>query len=95
MANTLWTATTGHNLGTYQEAVTQSIPLPVDSSVDTIKLISGSLPGGLRIDGTNLLGTPFEVNRLTKVDPARAQKVEDKKTLLLTLQSMGLMSQFG
>ena len=66
MANTLWTATTGHNLGTYQEAVTQSIPLPGDSSVDTIKLISGSLPGGLRIDGTNLLGTPFEVNRLTK-----------------------------
>jgi len=86
MANTLWTATTGHNLGTYQEAVTQSIPLPVDSSVDTIKLISGSLPGGLRIDGTNLLGTPFEVNRLTKSRfVLRAQKGRRQEDLTLNL----------
>lgn len=66
MANTLWTVRTGHNLGTFNESTVQTIPLPVDPTVDSIKLIAGSLPGGLRIEGTNLVGTPFEVAQLTK-----------------------------
>lgn len=90
MANTLWTATTGHNLGTYQEAVTQSVPLPVDPTVDSIKLISGNLPGGLRINGTELLGTPFEVNKETKSRfVLRAQKGRRKEDLTLNLTIQG------
>ena len=65
MANTLWTVNTGHSLGTIQEGVTQTVSLPIDSTVDSITLISGKLPGGLRLSGTDLLGTPFEVNKLT------------------------------
>ena len=59
----LWTVNPGHNLGTYQESITQTIALPVVTGC-TLSLISGKLPGGLRISGNNLLGTPFEVNRL-------------------------------
>ena len=59
----LWTVNPGHDLGTYEESITQSIPLPVTSGC-TLTVISGKLPGGLRISGDNLLGTPFEVNRL-------------------------------
>ena len=61
MANTLWTVTTGHNLGTYNESIVQEIALPVDNTVDSISLISGQLPGGLRISEFKLIGTPFEV----------------------------------
>ena len=59
----LWTVNPGHDLGTYEESITQSIPLPVTSGC-TLTVISGKLPGGLRISGDNLLGTPFEVKRL-------------------------------
>ena len=27
----LWTVNTGHNLGTYQESITQTIPLPINT----------------------------------------------------------------
>lgn len=84
MANTLWTAVTGHTIGTYQEALTQTIALPVDNTVDSIELISGNLPGGLRIEGTNLLGTPFEVNKTTTFTfVLRAKKGRRKEDLTL------------
>ena len=63
----LWTVNPGHSLGTYEESITQTIPLPVVSGC-TLTVISGQLPGGLRISGDNLLGTPFE--------PFRAQIVQ-------------------
>ena len=60
----LWTVNSGHSLGTFQESVTQTIALPVNT-VDSLTLISGSLPGGLRIENNNqLVGTPYEVKRL-------------------------------
>ena len=59
----LWTVITGHDLGTYQESITQTIPLPVVTGT-TLSLISGKLPGGLRIENDSLIGTPFEVKRL-------------------------------
>ena len=63
MAN-LWTVNTGHNLGTFQESITQTIPLPVNE-VDSLTVIAGSLPGGLRIVNNNeLFGTPYEVKTL-------------------------------
>ena len=60
----LWTVKTNHNLGTFQEGVTQSIPLPVQNN-PTLKLISGELPAGLRLENNRLEGTPFEVARST------------------------------
>ena len=50
----LWTVNTGHNLGTYQESITQTIVLPVVTGT-TISLISGKLPGGLRIENDSLI----------------------------------------
>ena len=90
MANTLWTVNTGHNLGTFQESITQSIPLPVVADVDSIKIISGSIPGGLRLENNSLLGTPFEVNRLTESKfVLRAQKGRRKEDLTLTIKIDG------
>lgn len=89
MANTLWTVATGHTIGSYAESITQTIALPVDTTVDTIKLISGKLPGGLRISGTDLVGTPFEVSRETTFTfVLRAQKGRRKEdiTLKVTIQ---------
>jgi hypothetical protein len=57
----LWAVESGHNLGTYSESTTQSIPLPVSATVDSIELLSGDLPPGLRIEDKALEGTPFEV----------------------------------
>jgi hypothetical protein len=86
MANTLWTVNTGHSLGTIQESLTQTVVLPVDQTVDSITLISGKLPGGLRLNGTNLLGTPFEVNKLTTFKfVLRATKGRRKEDITLNL----------
>ena len=79
----LWTVKPGHNLGTYQESITQTIALPITTGC-TLSLISGKLPGGLRISGNNLLGTPFEVNRLkTFRFVIRAVKGNDKEDITL------------
>ena len=81
----LWTVNPGHNLGTYQESITQTIALPVTTGC-TLSLISGKLPGGLRISGDNLLGTPFEVNRLkTFRFVIRAVKGNDKEDITLQI----------
>jgi hypothetical protein len=81
----LWTVNPGHNLGTYQESITQTIALPITTGC-TLSLISGKLPGGLRISGDNLLGTPFEVNRLkTFRFVLRAVKGNDKEDITLQI----------
>jgi hypothetical protein len=60
MAKPVWTTPAG-TLGTVQERTTQNINL---SATDATKLtlISGSLPGGLRLENSNIIGTPFEVS---------------------------------
>ena len=51
---------------TVQERQKTELQLPVANNVyPRIELISGSLPPGLRIEGTKLIGTPFEVTRDT------------------------------
>jgi len=84
----LWTVNTGHSLGTFQESVTQTIPLPVNT-VDSLTLISGSLPGGLRIENNNqLVGTPYEVNRLkifTFVLRAKKGNIIEDRTIKITI----------
>ena len=61
----LWTVTTGHNLGTFEEKSALNISLPVNT-VDNLALISGNLPLGVRLSGTSLIGTPLEVIRSTQ-----------------------------
>lgn len=66
---TIWTRKTGSNLGIFAENATITLALPlntVSNTISTVKVISGSLPGGLRIEGLYIVGTPFEVERLTE-----------------------------
>ena len=60
-----WTRKSGDTLAVLQERVTTTLPLPLGETQATINLIGGKLPAGLRLDGANLVGTPFEVARDT------------------------------
>lgn len=63
MAN-YWTKNNGDTLITLQEQVTMApFPLPLAEPSATVTIISGSLPLGVRLDGTNIVGTPREVPR--------------------------------
>ena len=60
----LWSAPSGTSLGTIQERTTTTIALPISTAYEaTLARISGQLPPGLRIEGFNIVGTPFEVTR--------------------------------
>lgn len=60
----IWTKPSGTKLAVLQENITTTVNLPVDSSA-TLSLISGKLPPGLRLKGTQVFGTPKEVPRET------------------------------
>jgi len=60
----IWTQPSGTTLRTLQEQVTTTVDLPVTEGA-TITLISGELPSGMRLEGTSIVGTPFEVPRET------------------------------
>jgi len=60
MAKPVWTTTAG-SLGTIQERTTQSFTLSATDAT-SFSLISGSLPGGLRLENGSIVGTPFEVS---------------------------------
>lgn len=64
MAN-YWTLTTGTKLTTLTEGIEATVNLPLSESSATIKLISGSLPAGMSLIGTDIVGTPYEVVRNT------------------------------
>jgi len=64
----IWTQPNNYKLRTLVERVkleTGDFILPVDSTA-TIALLAGDLPPGLRIVGTEITGTPFEVE-ITKI----------------------------
>ena len=66
---TVWTQLSGYSLGTHQERVelNPSISLPTNGTTGvTYKLISGALPGGIRLVGSTLVGSPYEVSRPTE-----------------------------
>ena len=66
MALTVWTEPSGYSFGTHQEREVVNIALPVSVSTGiTYSVISGKLPAGLIIQGNHIIGTPFEVPRLT------------------------------
>lgn len=61
MAN-FWTENSGTKLLTLEEQVTIApYDLPLSQPLATVKVISGVLPGGIYLDGTQLRGTPREV----------------------------------
>lgn len=64
----VWTAKSGDTIAAIEEQKTIRIPLPIngvylpiDSSGITLQLISGTLPKGMRLDGYEIIGTPYEV----------------------------------
>lgn len=62
----LWNLRSGNNLGIIAERSQTLVPLPIANGIfPRIELISGTLPPGLRLEGTNIIGTPFEVERDT------------------------------
>jgi len=64
----VWSEKSGYNFGTFQEGTTISIDLPllnIPSNVLKFTVISGRLPPGLRINNSNIEGTPIEVPRPT------------------------------
>ncbi len=71
MALSIWTRKSGYKVATSQERSIINLTLPVSyDSIDNpedvnFELISGRLPTGLRIDGDQIIGTPFEVPRTT------------------------------
>jgi hypothetical protein len=65
----VWTQLSGYSLGTHQERVelNPSISLPTNGTTGvTYKLISGALPSGVRLVGSTLVGSPYEVSRPTE-----------------------------
>ena len=66
MALNVWTQRSGYSIGSFQEHATIDIQLPVSNDAGvTYTVISGALPGGLRISGNRIIGTPYEVSRTT------------------------------
>lgn len=63
MAKPVWTTSAG-SLGTVQERTTQSFTLQATDTT-SFTLISGTLPGGLRLENNAIVGTPFEVSDTT------------------------------
>jgi hypothetical protein len=62
MALNVWTQRSGYSLGSFQERLVFDVALPVSNDEGvTYSVISGKLPGGLRIQGNRIVGTPYEV----------------------------------
>lgn len=63
----VWSERSGYSFGMYEERGTLDLSLPLlpNPPTATFKVISGKLPGGLRIVGTRIEGTPYEVPRDT------------------------------
>ena len=66
MPLSVWTERSGSSFGTIQERTVINQPLPVVSSAATYSVISGKLPPGLRIIDDVIVGTAFEVPRVTE-----------------------------
>lgn len=61
-----WTQISGHKLTTLEESVTTIVNLPIASGITvTTKLISGTLPSGMRLKNNQIVGTPIAVPRAT------------------------------
>lgn len=90
MALSVWTAISGYSFGTLSERQTVSLPLPITAIPGVIyTVISGKLPPGLRLVGSSIVGTAFEVSRTTEFKfVIRAKKNLDfaDRTLSITIE---------
>lgn len=92
MPLSVWTLASGYNLGTFNERSTLTLQLPVNPPLGVVveyKIISGSLPKGLRLIGPTIIGTPFEVQRTTDykfVIRASANGELSDRTFLMTIE---------
>jgi hypothetical protein len=89
----IWSVKSGHSFGSINERVITSITLPTFVGADltgvTFSVISGKLPGGLRIKDNIILGTSLEVSSTTtSTFVIRAQKDSDiaDRTFLITVE---------
>lgn len=90
MPLTVWTQSSGYNLGLFNERQTLNIQLPVSTSEGiTFKVITGKMPAGLRLQGSKIIGTPFEVPRTTEykfvIRASNSQGLADR-TFTITIQ---------
>ena len=67
MAKPKWTTTAG-SLGTIEEKVSTTIDLVATGGDVSFSLIGGASPPGMRIDGAQIIGTPFEVSKDTNYE---------------------------
>ena len=66
----IWTKSSGYNFGSFEERQFFSLDLPTrpltgDLSSVEFSIISGKLPGGVRLQNNRLQGAPFEVSDIT------------------------------
>jgi hypothetical protein len=85
-----WTVASNTDLGTFSERNNVSINLPLaNTSGVTTTVISGALPGGLRLENNIITGTPFEVvKNKTSTFVIRASTVEGilDRTFTITVE---------
>lgn len=64
----IWSTANNITLSTLNETEQINVPLPINPGVqiDSVIKLAGQLPPGLRLDGNNLIGSPFEVERDTE-----------------------------
>lgn len=90
MSISLWNIQTGAEISILIERSKVGISLPVVNGLEGIEvqLISGSLPRGTRIEGTNIVGTAYEVTQdtiYTGVLRANWQGFIDERTIKITV----------
>lgn len=84
--------TTSFDRGSFQERVVTNIHLPVANTqpTDSFRLISGSLPDGLRVEGEFIVGVPYgSVRNTTYTFCIRAQRGTDIADRTFNLQLSG------
>jgi hypothetical protein len=85
-----WTVASNTDLGIFPERNNVSINLPLESTSGvTTTVISGALPGGLRLENNLITGTPFEVvKNKTSTFVIRASTVEGilDRTFTITIE---------
>ena len=60
MPLTVWNQPSGYSFGTFPEAISLTVPLPltVPAGIFSLQVIAGALPAGLHILGTSIKGSP-------------------------------------
>jgi len=85
----LWSVRSGTVVANLAERRPVIFALPVtDDIYPSVELLSGNLPSGTRIEGNNLVGTPFEVERDTSyqfVLRAKYNGIIDDRTFIINV----------